>query len=52
MPAGMLLNKKRPLFENKGRLSSYILEKAFYTNPWAIIASATFTKPAILAPLR
>jgi len=51
----------RKFLEYKKRVTSILLatptfsemkKSIFYTSPWAIIASATFTNPAMLAPVR
>ena len=50
--AGRLENEKNPPRASKRGTGSKPLDSSWkrYTMPWAIIASATFLKPAMLAP--
>ena len=46
-------HKKAPPSDDSenGALASSLCEDLPYTMPWAIMASATFLKPAMLAPM-
>ncbi len=44
------INKRRPVINRPPLKIIMMIQKVNYTTPCASIASATFTKPAILAP--